>query len=107
MPFFEDFGLHEDFCLDVASDFRVAIETMKKFVCDRTTPSDIDRYTRLRYPVALFFIRGGRGGEGKVLAEECKASLNYWALDSGNYIDILLPGWGRKEGSAEFDTRMF
>ena len=96
-----------NFSADFAPDYGVAIETMIKFVRDRSAPDNLDSKTRLRYPVALFFIRGDRGGKGKVLAEECIASLNYWDLDSGNYIDILLPGWKRLGGDDVFDIHLF
>ena len=49
----------------------------------------------LRFPIGFFFIRGDRGGVGKLLAEEMTSSLEYWHKDSGRYIDFIFPGWMR------------
>lgn len=58
-----------------------------------------------KFPVGFVFIRGDRGGGGKVLAEEVTSSLRYWHLDSDRYIDFIFPGW-RKPYLHEKETNM-
>ena len=41
-----------------------------------------------RFPVALFFVRGDRGGDGKKLAEQVIASFDYWDRDTGDSLDV-------------------
>lgn len=96
-----------DECVASVPNFGMAVEAMINFVRNRSEPGGINERTLLRYPVALFFVRGDRGGKGKTMAEECIASFNYWDLDSGNNIDILFPGWKKSSPNIEFDTYSF
>ena len=59
------------------------------------------------FPLMIFFIRGDRGGQGRVLADEARSSFRYWDLDSKRDIDLLLPGWEMVEGTLVFDTPSF
>lgn len=49
---------------------------------------------KIRFPTGLFFIRGDREGVGKDLAKQASASFDYWNRDSGQYLDVVFPGWG-------------
>jgi len=62
--------------------------------------------SKLRFPVALFFVRGDRADLGAKLTEQVTSSFNYWDLDSGKDIDILLPGW-EKDPNLSFDIVAF
>jgi hypothetical protein len=60
-----------------------------------------------RFPVALFFVRGDRGGDGKKLAEQVVASFDYWDRDTGDSLDVVLAGWSKKDGELAFDAGDF
>jgi len=60
-----------------------------------------------RFPVALFFVRGDRGGDGKKLAEQVVASFDYWDKDTGDSLDVVLAGWSKKDGELAFDVSDF
>ncbi|HKY53362.1 MAG TPA: hypothetical protein VJM08_03610 [Anaerolineales bacterium] len=52
---------------------------------------------KIRFPTGIFFMRE-RGGTGQDLAEQVKASFAYWNKDSGQYFDVVFPGWGNDGG---------
>ena len=54
-----------------------------------------DNCTNARFPVALLFVRGDRGGDGAKLAEQAVASFEYWDKDSDDSMDIVMSGWSR------------
>ena len=60
-----------------------------------------------RFPVALLFVRGDRGGDGKKLADQAVASFDYWDKDTGESLDIVLAGWKHSEGALTFDAEEF
>jgi hypothetical protein len=60
-----------------------------------------------RFPVALLFVRGDRGGEGKKLAEQAIASFDYWDKDTGDSLDIVLAGWTQSEAGLKFNVNEF
>lgn len=62
---------------------------------------------RIRYPIGLFFIRGDRGGKAKDLAEQVVASYDYWNTDSGKYLDMVFPGWGKDGDVIDFNLEAF
>lgn len=63
--------------------------------------------SRARFPVALLFVRGDRGGEGKKLAEQAIASFDYWDKDTGDSLDIVLAGWTQSETGLQFNNDEF
>ena len=66
-----------------------------------------DRVKTLRFPVGFFFIRGDRGGEGEGLVQQLVKSYGYWNDDSGKYLDIVFPGWGKDGEVVVFDRAAF
>lgn len=85
--------------------FEDATSQLSKLMTDRLKGDPIMMTVKkVRFPVALFFIRGDRGGEGKELAEQVVASFDYWNIDSGKYIDIVFPGWNKKGDSVVFSS---
>jgi hypothetical protein len=57
--------------------------------------------------VAIFFIRGDRGGPGKAIAQQVMASFDYWDADAGKYLDVVFPGWVKDGPVIQFDTKRF
>jgi hypothetical protein len=66
-----------------------------------------DTVDTLRFPVAFFFVRGDRGGEGAKLAEQVVKSYGYWNDDAGKYLDVVFPGWGKDGETIVFDRTAF
>jgi hypothetical protein len=60
-----------------------------------------------RFPIALLFVRGDRGGDGKKIAEQIVSSFDYWDKDTGDNLDIVLAGWKKDEGKLTFDIDDF
>ncbi len=106
------FGDHENSSIMHNQDFTdkcVAQKVMKENVTNRLIMKEMLKFEHsvLKFPVALFFVRGDRGGTAKDLAEQTMTSLNYWDLDSAHYIDIIFPGWDKTEKSCIFNTENF
>lgn len=61
----------------------------------------------IRYPIGLFFLRGDRAGFGAELAKQVVASYNFWHIESGEYFDMVFPGWVMDAGTAVYIQDMF
>lgn len=96
-----------DACAAPTPDFYLSEELMNKLVKRRINKKKnkeaIGKGKTVRFPVALFFVRGDRGGDANAIADEAISSMKYWNLHSADYIDILFAGW-TKDG---FDTELF
>ncbi len=66
-----------------------------------------DFVEKVRFPVGLFFLRGNRAGTGKDLAEQVVASYDYWNDESGKYLDMVFPGWGKDGDNIDFNQEAF
>lgn len=87
-----------------AAAFYQLMLAIAKRVREQPPPSEC---SQARFPVALLFVRGDRGGEGKKLAEQAIASFDYWDKDTGDSIDIVLAGWTQSEAGLTFDAEEF
>jgi hypothetical protein len=63
--------------------------------------------TEIKFPVAVLFARGDRGGDGDKLAQQAVSSFYYWNDDSGDAIDFIYAGWSEVDGKLSFDRKDF
>lgn len=85
---------------------QIASRINKELFENKLENFDENRVSKLRFPVALFFLRGDRAGSGAALVKQVISSFDYWNIDSGKDIDIFLPGW-KKDSKLHFDVIAF
>jgi hypothetical protein len=89
-------------------DIKIAQKQMNDLANIRIdSQSPVPEVEIIRFPVGIFFVRGDRAGLGKDIAEQIKASHNYWDLDSGDDIDLILAGWDKKKSDLVFIPEWF
>jgi len=103
--FWMEWHLHGIFAVSYDEAERKLADQIRRRLQSESHP-ELTRDQWFRYPVAIFFIRGDRGGPGKAIAEQAMASFDYWDADSGKYLDVVFPGWVTN-GFIEFDTKAF
>jgi hypothetical protein len=77
---------------------------MNKKIEQRITKKVRKGKLTLKFPTAIIFVRGDRGGDAQELAKSIMHNFNYWDFDSGDHIDIIFPGW---TSNSDFSTEAF